>query len=411
MGWHRRLWWGIRISFSNHARPGSRSRVTTGLCISSFPSGFRITLISPVCQKAAVELGASPLRYRLYKVDDDGHSHNCEPSAYEHSSRQRRATRNVRSARLHPGTRVGFSLHLLAQREAFNGGSMAGPTINQFLDTLGVRLAVRRPSWDAIDEATDTVVMKLWFHEVEPGSDEKRIRVWTDLPPGKRSDPIGRAERRRSIAHAEAGRPTYAVLRHGKDRLDPEARKYDGEHLRKIGTVERRSNGDVYVTVERLVTVEEFRNRSDVQALEQDLADIARRHGSKPTTREALMAARLGQGKYRADLLALWDNRCAVTGCSVATVLIASHALSWKKSTDDQRLDPNNGLPLVATLDRLFDAGLIAFTGAGTMLVSPALPAEHHVVLGLPGRLRKRPSPEQARYLEFHAEHVFRTKA
>lgn len=59
---------------------------------------------------------------------------------------------------------------------------MVRPSINQFLDSLGVRLAVRRPSWDAIDEATDTIVMKLWYREEEPGTDRKSIRVWTDPP-------------------------------------------------------------------------------------------------------------------------------------------------------------------------------------------------------------------------------------
>src|ERR1700688_2426247 len=45
----------------------------------------------------------------------------------------------------------------------------------------------------------------------------------------------------------------------------------------------------------------------------------------------------------------------------------------WCNSTDDERLNPNNGLPLVANLDALFDSGLISFDRNGEMLVSPAL--------------------------------------
>jgi hypothetical protein len=127
--------------------------------------------------------------------------------------------------------------------------------------------------------------------------------------------------------------------------------------------------------------------------------------------REARVAARLGQGKYRADLLGLWNNRCAVTQCRVGTAIVASHALPWKRATDEQRLNPSSGLPLVATLDRLFDAGLIGFTRTGAMLISPTLPAEHHALLGLPARLYRRPATEQAHYLELHLEHVFRKKA
>jgi hypothetical protein len=38
------------------------------------------------------------------------------------------------------------------------------------------------------------------------------------------------------------------------------------------------------------------------------------------------------------------------------------NTLPWKRAADEQRLNPSSGLPLVATLDRLFDADLIGFT-------------------------------------------------
>ncbi|MCA8162021.1 HNH endonuclease [Burkholderia cepacia] len=285
---------------------------------------------------------------------------------------------------------------------------MAKPTISQFLDSLGVRLAVRRPSWDGTDESTDTVVMKLWFKDVEPGSDGRSIGVWKPRPPGDRSDPIGRAERLRSIAHLEAGRPTYAVLRYGKDRDDPLAKKYDGVHLRKLNGVDRRPNGDVFVTVDRLVTVDEYLSRAGARSsLEQDLADIGARHPNpdQATTRQALVQARMGQGRYRAGLLSLWGGACAVTGCSVGTLLIASHAMAWADSNDDQRLDPANGLPLIANLDRLFDNHLIAFEpDTGDMLVSDVLSKKDRALVGVPARLRKKPTKRQAVYLRHHLD-------
>lgn len=285
---------------------------------------------------------------------------------------------------------------------------MATPTINQFLDSLGVRLAVRRPSWDATDESTDTVVMKLWFKDVEPRSNDRSIGVWKPRPPGDRSDPIGRAERLRSIAHLEAGRPTYAVLRYGKDRDDPLAKKYDGVHLRKLKSVDRRPDGRVFVTVDRLVTVDEYLARPSAgSSLAQDLADIERRF-AKPdqaTTRQALVQARMGQGRYRAGLLSLWGGACAVTGCSVGTLLIASHAMAWADSNDDQRLDPANGLPLIANLDRLFDSHLIAFDpDTGDMIVSDVLSAKDRALVGVPAPLRKKPTKRQAVYLRHHLD-------
>lgn len=193
-------------------------------------------------------------------------------------------------------------------------------------------------------------------------------------PPGKRNDPIGRAERKRSIARLEAGRPTYAVMRHGNDRRDPKAKLYDREHLRKLNSVDRRPNGDVYVKVERLVTVEEFPARSAKPTLARDIADIEARYPDKPTTRQALVQARMGQGQYRAELLGLWEGACAVTGCTIGILLISSHMRAWWDSNDQQRLDPHNGLPLIANLDRLFDEYLITFDpDTGDMLVSDTL--------------------------------------
>jgi len=42
------------------------------------------------------------------------------------------------------------------------------------------------------------------------------------------------------------------------------------------------------------------------------------------TEREMLIKARVGQGNFRTDVIALWGC-CAVTGCSLSRILIASH--------------------------------------------------------------------------------------
>ncbi len=127
-----------------------------------------------------------------------------------------------------------------------------------------------------------------------------------------------------------------------------------------------------------------------------------------PTSRERLGQARLGQGRYRDDVLALWNNACAVTGCSLAPVVVASHAKPWADSTDGERLDPNNGLPLVGTLDKLFDAGLIGFDPAtGSMHVASVVGAHDRALLGLPAPLRRKPNRRQATFLRYHLDYVF----
>lgn len=130
------------------------------------------------------------------------------------------------------------------------------------------------------------------------------------------------------------------------------------------------------------------------------------------TTQERLAEGRLGQRKYRDGVLALWNNACAVTGCSLSAVVVASHAKPWAFSTDSERLNPNNGLPLVGTLDRLFDAGLIGFDpGTGAMHVSAAVEMHHQALLGIPAPLRRKPSGAQATFLRYHLEHVFRRQS
>lgn len=120
---------------------------------------------------------------------------------------------------------------------------------------------------------------------------------------------------------------------------------------------------------------------------------------------------RLGQDRYREGVLARWNRACAVTGCTLAPALVASHAKPWAASTDAERLDPDNGLPLVGTLDRLFDAGLIGFDPVtGAMLIASTVSAHDRALLQLPAPLRRRPSRQQAIFLRYHLNHVFQRK-
>ncbi|MDR5746454.1 HNH endonuclease signature motif containing protein [Caballeronia sp. LZ029] len=134
-----------------------------------------------------------------------------------------------------------------------------------------------------------------------------------------------------------------------------------------------------------------------------DIIAIERRADLSRTQREALIQARLGQGTYRKRMLELWDGKCAVTGLTIQPALIASHAKPWSDSTDEERLDPCNGLPLTATLDKLFDKYLVAFAPeTGEMLISDRIAEADRTILGIPAKLRKPPSAQQAHYLKLH---------
>ena len=143
-------------------------------------------------------------------------------------------------------------------------------------------------------------------------------------------------------------------------------------------------------------------NDLEATKVAEDLEHIRTDHTLTKTTRMRLQAARMGQGQFRADVLARWSNKCAVTGCTVFEAIRASHMKPWALSNNDERLDPDNGLPLVATLDALFDRGLITFEANGAMLMSSLLSANERKRLKLGGRLSAQLSSRQMQFLEFH---------
>jgi hypothetical protein len=128
------------------------------------------------------------------------------------------------------------------------------------------------------------------------------------------------------------------------------------------------------------------------------------------TEREQVVAARKGQGVYRERLLAKWNGACAVTGLSVPELLMASHAKPWKIASNIERLDGDNGLPLVPNLDKLFDKGFISFAEDGAIMTSAMLPAAAHGVLGVDAAMHlvKPLSVAQQAYMAYHRDHVFK---
>jgi putative restriction endonuclease len=142
--------------------------------------------------------------------------------------------------------------------------------------------------------------------------------------------------------------------------------------------------------------------------LDADINEINTRRDIDETTRKQLIDARKGQGAFRRGLLEKWGG-CSVTGCTVNEVLRASHIKPWRAASDRERLDVSNGLPLIATLDALFDRGFVSFEDNGKMIVSSNLHHDARLIL-LPKKrnLLGEPSERQRRYLDSHRRNVFR---
>ena len=132
--------------------------------------------------------------------------------------------------------------------------------------------------------------------------------------------------------------------------------------------------------------------------------------GESETTRKALRESRVGQGRFRRDVLGRWSSKCAVTGSEMTSVIRASHIKPWSDSNNVERLDPENGLPLAATIDALFDKGYITFRRSGEILLSEEFrPSEQgRLQVDDSCRLTKSPSGKMKDYLDYHLEHIFK---
>ena len=88
------------------------------------------------------------------------------------------------------------------------------------------------------------------------------------------------------------------------------------------------------------------------------------------TDREALIRARRGQGLFK-ERVGQIENCCRVTKVDNPTHLIASHCKPWRDSTNEERLNGENGLLLTPSIDHLFDRGFISFEDTGRLIISP----------------------------------------
>ncbi len=127
------------------------------------------------------------------------------------------------------------------------------------------------------------------------------------------------------------------------------------------------------------------------------------------TTREQLVLARRGQGRFRQEVARI-ETHCRVTGVNRPEHLIASHCKPWRDSDNAERLDGENGLLLTPSIDHLFDRGFISFENDGELLVSRVAHEVSLRKMGVPvgGRFKAGAFSEgQRRHLEFHRQSVF----
>jgi putative restriction endonuclease len=145
--------------------------------------------------------------------------------------------------------------------------------------------------------------------------------------------------------------------------------------------------------------------------LAEDPADYAvlSAAGFKGINREIVTKSRgIAQGVFRGNLLRLWQGSCAVTNVQEPRVLRSSHIKPWTASNVEEKVDHFNGLLLVASLDALFNEGLISFRDNGGILISDQFRASDQRRMHISQELRLRTVyPKSSTYLEFHRDTLF----
>ncbi|RQM68883.1 DUF3427 domain-containing protein [Aeromonas hydrophila] len=154
----------------------------------------------------------------------------------------------------------------------------------------------------------------------------------------------------------------------------------------------------------RVISVSDVAKTDPFKDVEDSYAELAT---LDETERLAIIQSRVGQGKFRRNVLNLWGC-CAVTGVTDERMLKASHIKPWRVADNEERLDPHNGLALVPNLDTLFDRGLITFDADGLIRTSTSINVNLLIQLGVKEGMRLQKIPARLeKYLKYHRQHVF----
>ena len=127
------------------------------------------------------------------------------------------------------------------------------------------------------------------------------------------------------------------------------------------------------------------------------------------TEKQSIVLARRGQGLFRQRVSSV-ERACRVTKVSQPEYLRASHSKPWRDSSNEERLNGENGLLLTPDVDLLFDRGFLSFEDNGKVLVSPVADLTAMSKMGLTGDLLGNVgafSEGQKQFLQFHRESIF----
>ena len=147
----------------------------------------------------------------------------------------------------------------------------------------------------------------------------------------------------------------------------------------------------------------------DLDVWERKLEEQVEADPSVPETeRDAIVRARRGQGLFKQRVMRI-ERSCRITGVNNVSHLLASHCKPWRDSSNEERLNGENGLLLTPNIDHLFDRGFIGFENSGDLIISPVAHRPSLERMGVETARRINVgifSHGQKSFLEFHRNAV-----
>jgi predicted restriction endonuclease len=127
------------------------------------------------------------------------------------------------------------------------------------------------------------------------------------------------------------------------------------------------------------------------------------------TEKERIVKTRIGQSMFKQKLLNQ-SKQCALCGVNDERFLIASHIKPWSQSTNQERLDINNGLLLCPNHDSLFDKGFISFDEEGKLKVSDEINDTVRVFMNVNPQTLLKMNKKLSSYIDWHLNNRFKSK-
>jgi putative restriction endonuclease len=150
-----------------------------------------------------------------------------------------------------------------------------------------------------------------------------------------------------------------------------------------VGLIGRQAQELVRANVQQPGLIRPAAETADMEVWEHHLEQAIEEATEIPVTeRESLIVARRGQGLFKDRVMRI-ERFCRVTKVENPVHLLASHCKPWRDSSNEERLNGENGLLLTPSIDHLFDRGFISFEDAGRLIISPVAHTESLKRMGI----------------------------